>query len=87
MTRVAQHGFIVMLPDGRQTRFIAFAKEDDPERIPCFICGDTCLTLTRTDDAVTWDVQKPIHPTADDQQHCADCCPGCKINRKKDVVL
>ena len=87
MTRVMQHGFVLQLDDGRQTRFVVFSKEETPDEVPCFKCGETCLVLHKADDNATWDVQKPLHPTADDQQHCADCCRGCKINRRKDVVL
>lgn len=77
-----------MQPDGRLTRFLVFAKVDDPESVPCLLCGDVCLTVVKDElGHVGWEVHKPIHPTADDQQHCADCCTGCRINRRKDIVL
>lgn len=87
MTRVKQHGFVITLTDGRQVRFIALSKEDAPDEVPCFKCGDVCLRLTHTEDGTGYDVEKPLHPTADAQQHCEGCCQGCKINRRRDVIL
>lgn len=85
--RVKQHGFVIILPDGRTSRFIALAREEQPEVVPCFKCGEPCLYLTTDEEGVGYTVERPLHPTADDQQHCADCCQGCKINRRRDVVL
>jgi len=86
--KVFQHGWVVVMGDGRTVRFVVFSKEDDWTTVPCFLCGDVCLTLQKTEDGnATWEVLKPLHPTADDQQHCADCCQGCRINRRKDVIL
>lgn len=86
--KILQHGWVLQLGDGRHVRFIVFSKEDAPDEVPCLTCGDVCLVIQKTEDGnAGWDIRKPLHPTADDQQHCADCCTGCRINRRKDIVL
>jgi len=85
--KVFQHGWSFVHTDGREAQLIVFSREEEWGKIRCFRCGDLCLDLTRTPDGADFSVLKPLHPTRDDQQHCAACCDGCDLSPKKGILL